>query len=150
MAASQPQPDPVGKRADIFYEYRAHAWLLLVDKRCLARIVAAMQAASGFAPEGLWLISDSGISELNSRCLDCSGPTNILTFPGEEGGSLYLSLDCMAREAFLYGQNAVVHMIRLLAHGFGHLAGFDHGDEHDAIQQACFEAGLEALDNMDS
>jgi len=43
-------------------------------------------------------------------------------------GELALSVDALARETDLYGQPPVAHLARLLAHGFLHLAGYDHGD----------------------
>ncbi len=90
----------------------------------------------------LVVASDGAIAAVNCRSLGCSGPTNILSFP-EEGrlGSLFLSAQTMEREIFLYGQDPAEHARRLLAHGFGHICGFDHGDAMDAfcsmLEDAC-------------
>ncbi len=90
----------------------------------------------------LTVAGDGAISAVNRRSLSCSGPTNILSFP-EEGriGSLFLSSDTMEREIFLYGQDPQEHACRLLAHGFGHICGFDHGAAMDAfcsmLEEAC-------------
>jgi len=94
----------------------------------------------------LVVASDGAIAAVNRRSLACSGPTNILSFP-EEGriGSLFLSSDTMEREIFLYGQEPEAHACRLLAHGFGHVCGFDHGADMDAfcsmLEESCRRAG---------
>lgn len=60
-------------------------------------------------------------------------------------GWLVLSLDTWRRECLLYGQEPVEHALRLLAHGLGHLAGYDHGPEMDAFTDAAQDAGLAIL-----
>lgn len=57
-------------------------------------------------------------------------------------GWLVLSLDTWRRECLLYGQAPVEHAMRLLAHGLGHLAGYDHGPEMDDFTDAALEAAL--------
>lgn len=57
-------------------------------------------------------------------------------------GWLVLSLDTWRRECLLYGQEPVEHALRLLAHGLGHLAGYDHGPEMDDFTEAALEAAL--------
>ena len=91
------------------------------------------------------VLDDLAMERLHREALSCSGPTNVLSFPapantlsppgskaGASGGplhlgSLALSVDTLARECFLYGQEPREHCIRLLAHGIAHLLGFDHG-----------------------
>jgi probable rRNA maturation factor len=51
-------------------------------------------------------------------------------------GSLVLSVDTLAREAFLYGQDPAAHLARLLAHGLLHLAGVPHGAEMEERTEA--------------
>lgn len=94
----------------------------------------------------LYLLSDGAIARANARHLGCAGPTNVLSFPGADGmaGSLLLSLDTLDRECLLYGQEPREHLLRLLAHGMGHLAGLDHGPEMDALSAAC-EAAAQAV-----
>ncbi|MFI3272218.1 MAG: rRNA maturation RNase YbeY [Pseudomonadota bacterium] len=50
-------------------------------------------------------------------------------------GALLLSVDTLLREAFLYGQDEREHCIRLLAHGLGHIAGYDHGPEMEEFEE---------------
>jgi probable rRNA maturation factor len=79
-------------------------------------------------------VDDVEIARLNSEFLGMPGPTNVLSFPDDDPqrpgylGEIALSVDTLAREAILYGQQPTEHLVRLLAHGLLHLAGFDHGD----------------------
>lgn len=118
----------------------------------------------------LMLVRDAEIAELNAQHMDCPGPTNILSFPlesvagetlcgstacaapeecpagprdaGFSLGCLALSVDSVAREALLYGQERGEHCLRLLAHGLGHLFGHDHGEEMDSFCEAMLDAAL--------
>ena len=51
----------------------------------------------------------------------------------------------MRREAFLSGQPPGLHMARLLAHGFLHLAGLDHGPLMESLTESAAEAAAERL-----
>jgi len=113
-------------------------------RREIVALMETLLAALGLSAAhlSLTLADDSGIALLNARHLGCQGPTNILSFPegpparpGEprELGALFLSVETLAREVFLYGQEPCIHLARLLAHGILHLAGHDHGPEMDAL-----------------
>ena len=107
----------------------------------------AHESAKGMEPGemGVLLIvaGDGDIAAVNLRNLGCFGPTNILSFPGGEAemGTLFLSADTLERESLLYGQDVSVHARRLLAHGMGHILGFDHGPEMDEfcayLEESC-------------
>ncbi len=98
----------------------------------------------------LVMTDDQESAELNNLHLACLGPTNILSFPADEEnnlGALVLNAQALRRESLLYGQLEEQHMVRLLAHGLGHLLGYDHGPEMDALSDAAFCGGLEFLLN---
>ena len=76
---------------------------------------ASMLPGQGFGPRGgddtagcapedlrveLVVAGDGDIAEVNARNLGCSGPTNILSFPGDGAslGTLFLSADTLERE----------------------------------------------------
>ncbi len=107
----------------------------------LAALMDTLFATLGLAGSrvSLTLVDDAGIAALNARHLGRTGPTNILSFPEAdpehpgELGELYLSVETLAREAFLYGQQPCSHLARLLAHGLLHLAGHDHGPEMEEM-----------------
>lgn len=83
----------------------------------------------------LRLVDDREMSQLNQQFMGCLGPTNILSFPSDDGlsGDMALSVDTLVRETFLYNQDAHAYTVRLLAHGLLHLRGLDHGPEMDAL-----------------
>lgn len=117
-------------------------------RRELADVVQTILEALGLcgADLSLTLLDDPGIAVLNARHLDCQGPTNILSFPEADParpqalGALFLSVDTLAREAFLYGQEPQRHLARLLSHGILHLCGHDHGPDMEALTDLAVDA----------
>lgn len=117
-------------------------------RRELLALVEGLLAALDLegARLSLTLVDDAGSAGLNARYLGCQGPTNILSFPEgdpehpEELGALFLSVETLAREAFLYGQEPRAHLTRLLAHGILHLAGHEHGPLMDALTEQAVDA----------
>ena len=139
-------------------------WLGWIEAMMQAAAEASMLPGQGFGPRGhestagraphelsveLIVAGDGDIAEVNARNLGCSGPTNILSFPGDGAslGMLFLSADTLEREAVLYGQDVEEHARRLLAHGMGHIMGFDHSPEMDDfcayLEEACLPEGGE-------
>lgn len=133
---------------------REHAWRLPLDVLALGQALAAMRqaacrySASAPARVELLLVRDGDMARYNRDAMGCTGPTNILSFPPAEAeadgreeygdlpempGSLILSVDAVCREAFLFRQQPREHLLRLLAHGMGHLCGLDHGPEMDSL-----------------
>lgn len=123
-------------------------WRLPFRRMELRRALAVMlrTAGSGPAELDLILVRDAAMADYNQRYMGCHGPTNVLSFPIDEQiagpededvpvqlGSLVFSVDALHREALLYGQETEEHCLRLLAHGLGHLAGYDHGPEMDEL-----------------
>lgn len=123
-------------------DYAAVGWLSPFTNRETEKILTGMLACAGACDIGdveLHFVDDAAISRINAEYLACPGPTNIITFPGhgEMPGVIILSLDCLARECRLFGQDRETHFIRLLAHGVGHLAGLDHGIGMSRLEEAC-------------
>ena len=128
-------------------------WRLPLDARELARVLGifcrTIAAQGRPLPELLVLrLADDGvIADANARLMGCTGPTNILTFPGDAGlpGELLLSLDTWERECRLYRQPPLSHLLRLLAHGMAHMTGLDHGPEMAALEQLCLQSLPESI-----
>lgn len=128
------------------------AWLLPVPRRQLCRVLGAMLALSPRPWQNveLHLVRDSVIAACNARHLGCAGPTNILSFPAscdsmpgtasDNIATLILSVDTAQREAFLYGQDLATYVFWLLAHGMGHVMGYDHSPEMDKLCEQLFAA----------
>lgn len=96
------------------------------------------------------LAGDAEVAGLNASFRRLSGPTNVLSFPAyeEEGegggvapslGQVVISRDAVLREARLYGQEPLAHLVRLLAHGLLHLAGEEHGPDMEERTQAAVD-----------
>lgn len=146
MTAAGPRP----REAFVAFSSCRAASLSPFDRHELKSLLEAMRAAAACAAIGdleLTVADDGEAAALNAGFMNCAGPTNILTFPGDEDipGSMCLSLDCLARECFIYNQDLKTHFIRLLAHGMGHLAGLDHGVHMAAIEKRCFEAAMRTV-----
>lgn len=119
-----------------------------LSRRELSCLVACLLEALGLGGRqlSLTLVDDAEMAELNTEFLGGEGPTNILSFPEPDTahpawlGALVLSVDTLARETFLYGQEPDRHLARLLAHGLLHLAGYGHGREMDTLTELAVEA----------
>jgi probable rRNA maturation factor len=120
----------------------------------LARLCSLLLEALGLrgCRFDLRLVDDAGMAALNRKARGFPGPTNVLSFPsGEEPrkgaflGDLVLSVETLAREAHLYGQEPTEHTARLLAHGLLHLAGLEHGETMDALTETAVEAAAGAF-----
>ncbi len=109
-----------------------------IDQLC-ERVLAALDLDG--REFDLRVVGDAEMAALNRAYLGLGGPTNVLSFPAEDParpdylGEMAISLDTVAREAFLYGQDPTTHLARLLAHGFLHLAGLDHGPVMEALTE---------------
>jgi len=121
---------------------------LPLSKRELAGLAEAILDALDLAGRDfdLKVVGDAAMAGLNRTFLGLPGPTNVLSFPDDDAtrpdflGEMAISADTVAREAFLYGQAPTRHLVRLLAHGFLHLAGLDHGPVMEALTESAVTA----------
>jgi len=79
----------------------------------------------------LIFIGDAKMKKLNSRFRGKNKTTDVLSFPIEANGKkvegeIYISLPQARRQAALFGNKAEEEILRLSAHGFLHLLGYDH------------------------
>jgi probable rRNA maturation factor len=82
------------------------------------------------------IVSDGQIAELNQTYLNHEGPTNVISFPMQEGpfaditpdllGDVVISADTAHREAEKAGMEMTERFNELLIHGILHLVGYDH------------------------
>lgn len=128
----------------------------------LRRKTATILDALGYpeAELSLVLVDDPAIAELNARYLDRPRPTNVISFPQQEGdsaglnpnllGDVVISMETAAREAELADQGLDWAVGRLIIHGILHLVGFDHeAPDSDAEAMEKEEARLMALVEKD-
>ena len=93
------------------------------------------------------IVDDTQIAELNQTYLNHSGPTNVISFPMQEGpfsditpellGDVVISADTACREASNAGMGMTERFNQLLIHGILHLVGYDHvnSEEEAAIME---------------
>ncbi len=130
--------------------HNATGFLCPIPRRILQRVLAHMLAP--FVAHGqngqciLYVVHDAHMMHMQAEHMLCTGPTNILSFPACDNNQiifvkkvdelpniLILSVDTWLRECLLYGQDGMEHFLRLLAHGVGHILGYDHGPEMSAL-----------------
>ncbi len=118
-----------------------------LDKHELTALIKSMYMAQPHVLDAqsitIHLVRDQRIIEVNSTHMLCIGPPNVLSFPPD---ILMLSVDTLRRECVLYGQDVLEHTVRLLAHGLGHILGFDHGEEMNAVCAQMEEAGRKYIE----
>lgn len=99
------------------------------------------------------LVDDPGIAKLNQTYLDREGPTNVISFPMQEGdfshiapdllGDVVISTDRTAAEAAELGISYRDRFDFLLIHGILHLMGYDH--ETSEADEKIMEAKTDEL-----
>jgi probable rRNA maturation factor len=82
------------------------------------------------------LVDDAEISLLNRQYLGHEGPTNVISFPMQEGeftdinpnllGDVVISVETANREAGEADISMDTRLLELLIHGILHLVGYDH------------------------
>lgn len=79
----------------------------------------------------LIFIGDAKMKKLNLQFRGKNKTTDVLSFPIEADGKrvegeIYISLPQAKRQASLFGNKTEGEILRLAAHGFLHLLGYDH------------------------
>ncbi len=109
----------------------------------LARACAS-RAIEGYRPEraNLRLTSDAEMQALNRYWRAIDRPTNVLSFPQEDGiwpedaapelGDVAIGFETTEREANERGLPLSHHLAHLAVHGMLHLVGFRHADHQEA------------------
>jgi probable rRNA maturation factor len=106
----------------------------------LKRAAAAAEKAARFRGHSSFTVLLSNDRKLKSLNRDFRGkdkPTNVLSFPANEGGGSYrgdvaLALGVTRREAKASGKSLADHAAHLVVHGVLHLAGYDHMKAREA------------------
>lgn len=98
------------------------------------------------------IVDDDQIAELNMAYLNHAGPTNVISFPMQEGqfsditpellGDVVISAETADREADDAGMEVMDRFNQLLVHGILHLVGYDHVNskaEAEIMEQKSYE-----------
>lgn len=113
----------------------------------------ALTGAAGSIEIDICLDSDAAVRILNRDWRGKDKPTNVLSFPGLEGGhaallppeaprplgDIVLAYETCIREADEQGKPFAHHVQHLVVHGVLHLLGFDHEREDEAAAMESLE-----------
>ena len=129
-------PPPMPAKLKPAVTVSAAAWrkavpgLATLARRVAAAAHEAAQAdgAAALAGETAILFArDADIQPLNAQYRGKDKPTNVLSFPGiEGGGDVILALETVVKEAEIQRKTVPDHTAHLIAHGILHLMGYDH------------------------
>jgi len=125
-------------------------------ERVGAQVVQAARLGGLFVE--VVFVSEEEIHELNLRFRGVDAPTDVLSFPAQEGepmpgtedelGSLVISLETAAAQARELRHGVREEIAVLTAHGLVHLLGFDH-ELGGAAARAMAELEMSLLDAAD-
>ena len=98
----------------------------------------------------LVLSDDTEVAKLNGLYRGKAGPTNVLSFPGEDDdeegetllGDVILAYQTCKREAEEQGKTLADHLSHLVVHGVLHLLGYDHMNDEEAEQMEALETAI--------
>ncbi|MGB0630363.1 MAG: rRNA maturation RNase YbeY [Alphaproteobacteria bacterium] len=95
------------------------------------------------------LTDDARMAVLNENWRGKTGPTNVLSFPGDlDGpgpamlGDIALALETVTAEAKAAGISVSDHFSHLVVHGMLHLLGYDHETDREALEMEGLETDI--------
>jgi probable rRNA maturation factor len=104
---------------------------LAIDQAALIDLIRFASTKESVAGEiAVWLCSDDEIAELHQRFMGIDGPTDVMSFPGDDEhlGDIAVSTETAAHQASDVGHRHAREIAYLVLHGFLHLAGYDDLD----------------------
>lgn len=133
--------------ADITIQLRDARWKTRLRPYCKTVRAACETALAHTKRKGVEmavvLADDAFVRDLNHTYRGQDKPTNVLSFPGEEGGEVLgdvvLALETVEREAREQDKTVKHHAIHLLVHGTLHLLGYDHLRRKEAESMEALE-----------
>ena len=88
---------------------------------------------------------DDQVRALNHQFRGKDKPTNVLSFPNDEGdelGDVILALEVVMHEAREQGKEFVAHATHLVLHGLLHILGYDHIEDDEAEEMESLEVSI--------
>lgn len=124
----------------------------LADPHIVRAATAALAGFDGAAEISVLLTDDEAMAALNAQWRGKEGPTNVLSFPGEDGpsvpggpvflGDIVLAFETLEREAAGDGKPFSDHLAHLVVHGVLHLRGYDHDTDDEAAEMEALETEM--------
>lgn len=107
------------------------------DRRAISLAEAILEGENQALPVNIILADNSMLADLNLRFRKKNGPTDVLSFAGDDQlgilGEVYISVEKAGQQAQEYGVSPEDEILRLICHGVLHLCGYDHEIETDQI-----------------
>lgn len=98
-----------------------------ISQRSLEAFARRAQRLAGTKGDVSVLLTDARrMKELNQRFRGKNRPTDVLSFPGTQGGDIALCVEIARENSARYGHSFAQELKILLLHGMLHLAGYDH------------------------
>jgi probable rRNA maturation factor len=114
-----------------------------ISRQTLARFATRARELAGVSGEVAVLITSSQqIQQLNRRFRGKNKPTDVLSFPREDGGDIAISAEIAQSNAQRFRHSTAAEIKVLIVHGMLHLAGYDHEADNGRMQKR--EAKLRA------
>lgn len=88
------------------------------------------------------LTNDTHIQQLNNDFRTIDKPTNVLSFPNDEGdylGDIAIAIETISKEAKEQSKDFYHHFIHMVIHGLLHLKGYDHETDSEATEMETLE-----------
>ena len=114
--------------------------------------LAALQSIDQASEVTIRLVHKSEITKLNEQYRGKHGASNVLSFPIDEKdivnidllshrplGDVIICHDVVVSEAKLQGKTMLEHYAHMVTHGILHLCGYDHIEEHEALEMEALE-----------
>jgi probable rRNA maturation factor len=76
-------------------------------------------------------IDEIKMKKLNRKCRGKNKSTDILSFPNQEGGEIFISMQDVRKKAPYFLLLTPYYLKYLFIHGLLHLKGYDHGSKMD-------------------
>ena len=90
------------------------------------------------------VVDDAAIAKLHGEFLQDPTPTDVMTFPTDEGGEIVISIETAERQAAEFGNSIGREACLYIVHGLLHLCGYeDQSTEGSAEMDIRQEALLE-------
>jgi probable rRNA maturation factor len=128
-------PDPLA------VDFTVTAPIRTVSLARIERLLSFVAEREGVGGDlGVWLCTDDEIADLHLRYMAIEGPTDVITFPGDEPGSgghagdIAVSVDTAAIQARDAGHSLGREIAYLCLHGLLHLARYDDLDDDSRHQ----------------
>jgi probable rRNA maturation factor len=108
-------------------EIRAHQKIAgRIDRARLKRVAQkTLRAEKSSMPLAIYITTDAEIHQLNRAFHATDAPTDVLSFPMDDGGDIAISYETAKRQAHDAGWRIADEIELLTVHGILHLLGYD-------------------------